>query len=109
MPKYMKRPIVVEAICYDGSVESMIDVGEFIKDHNGGSAAFHPAEIVFNVIKSHTNVSCVPPLWIIAESDGDGVYPCTDAVFKETYFQTPVTEDDLSEAGWKEDTDASTS
>ncbi|MCP1147935.1 MULTISPECIES: hypothetical protein [Bacillus] len=88
--KYRKKPVVVEAIQYDGSQDSYDKLREFC------------GEIVGNWLDSFTNISVIyiqtlegnlivsPNDYVIKGVKGE-FYPCKPDIFQQTYepiFQT---------------------
>lgn len=89
MPKFRKKPVVIEAIQWDGTEEGAIDVLSWAQ-------AFEPDRDVsmFTVVNSedtllgvHTlegDMHASPGDWIIRGVQGE-LYPCKPDIFDETY------------------------
>lgn len=78
MPKYRKRPVVVEAEqWFPGKEVNGVNKPE---DELPG----------YYVKTAHMQIVFLEPGdWVIAEPDGRGFYPCKDDIFRATYEPVP--------------------
>lgn len=92
-PRYRKRPVVVEAMQWDGSAESANAIMAWAPR---GMVAY--ADLIappfLSVLTPRGVVTAQPTDWVIIGSrGGDGiavdVYPCPAAVFAATYEAVP--------------------
>lgn len=89
MTKYRKKPIEVEAIQFDGSIESVQKVKQFTKDKfreiPEEDREDDPSKVaeVFDYIH-RTWIGVRTEDWIIRGVSGE-VYPCAPGVFEATY------------------------
>ena len=82
MPEFRKKPIVIEAIQWDGTLESYRDIQGMSKlesfcyyDRNAGAIEIDTLEGI---------MYAMPNDWIIKGVKGE-FYPCKDEIFRETY------------------------
>jgi hypothetical protein len=84
MPKFRKKPVVIEAIRWDGSEESTFDVMKFADSPN----VFHTMgpgdleEIEIETLEGRMTASIGD--WIIRGVKGE-LYPCKPDIFEATY------------------------
>lgn len=80
--RFRKRPVVVEAICWNGqnlgSVQAFASGALGIGTVEGGALPLW-------VVKSSATCRVEQGDWIIREPDGSGYYPCAADVFAATY------------------------
>jgi hypothetical protein len=69
MAQYHKKPVIVEAVQWNGGAHPLVET-----EH--GNAY---------VLGKQGYVMIYPNDWIIAEQDGSGHYPCNPEVFTATY------------------------
>lgn len=86
MPLYRKKPVVVEAMLWDGT--NMGEVNEWIAQHEdpdtvGDRNNRDPVKTHLWVAANQAWVPIDPPHWIIL--DASGFYPCLPDRFEETY------------------------
>lgn len=75
MPKFRKRPVVIEAIQYDGTNES--EIQQFVKE------AYVPGrDPKIRTLEGDMNISTYD--WIIQGVNGE-FYPCKNEIFVKTY------------------------
>lgn len=91
--KYTKRPLVVEAICFDGSEESAMKIidwanGENISWSRESDEESNPKyrDIVLTVINGDNFLTVKQSDWIVRGYFGE-FYPCQDKIFKATYLE----------------------
>jgi hypothetical protein len=80
--KFRKRPVVIEAIHYDGTDESLADVRVF-----AGAAAdtFHTvSDARLEIMTLEGTLLASPGDWIIRGVAGE-IYPCKPDIFAATY------------------------
>lgn len=86
--RYRKKPVVIEAYHWDGSVESATAVIDWILA-TGGTARFHDEQDRFIAIDTLEGVMRANPGdWIIRGVAGEH-YPCKPAIFEATYELAP--------------------
>ncbi len=84
--RYRKLPVEVLALRWTG------DNWDAVTDFAGKHVVFHGGDIDVWIEKSRTWRQAMPVGdWIIAELDGDSVYPCAAAAFEATH--EPVEEE----------------
>jgi len=84
MPKFRKRPVVIEAVLYDGTEEGYGRVCAFAP-----GVHFEPAgdgQIVVPTLEGDHRAS--PGDWIIRGVKGE-IYPCKPDIFELTYEPSP--------------------
>jgi len=89
MAKYRKKPVVIEAMRTDGTVETADRIREWsfgeLKDHwcncqhNGKRGA-----VAFNIQTREGTMHADPGDWIIRGVQGE-YYPCKPDIFEQTY------------------------
>lgn len=98
MPKFRKRPVVIEAERFDGSAAC----AEYLLRHFGGNvrpefghtAATHDQVTGRMAIDTPTGtVYATAGDWILRGVKGE-VYPCKDDVFRATYVRVAESEED---------------
>lgn len=76
--KYKKKPIVVEAVQFVLTTESLREVEDFVGGDIGGPAH----NLVVATLEGPLHIS--PNDWVIKGLRGE-FYPCRDDIFKATY------------------------
>ena len=76
MPKFQKRPVVIEAVQYHGP--NFDEIEEFV----GGDAEFRAGELIVATLEGPLRAS--PGDWIIKGIKGE-FYPCKPDIFTATY------------------------
>lgn len=93
--KYRKKPVVIEAMTWDGTASGATDVIDWMLSH-GGTGRFHegrpahgasmtraiPARILINTLEGMIAAS---PGDVVARGVQDEFYPCKPGIFAETY------------------------
>lgn len=84
MPReYIKKPVVVEAIEWDGSDQEATKIVKWIKDYGGICNWFeNPNQIVISTLEG--NMIANPNDFIIRGVVGE-FYPCKPSIFHKTY------------------------
>jgi hypothetical protein len=82
MPKYRKKPVVIEAIQFTGN---FVEIEGFV----GGDAEFRNGELVIATLEGTMHAS--PLDWIIKGIQGE-FYPCKPDIFAATYEPVRDTE-----------------
>lgn len=80
--KYRKKPVVVEAAHYDGSVQSFKDIAERFTEMKHSPFNFAEGTFVIETLEGCHIVS--PNDWIIKGLKGE-FYPCKADIFEATY------------------------
>jgi hypothetical protein len=75
MPKYRKKPVVIEAVQFTGNFD---EIETFV----GGDAEFRNGELVIATLEGPLRAS--PNDWIIRGVQGE-FYPCKPDIFEATY------------------------
>ena len=80
MKKYKSKPVIIEAIQYDGKNHM-----EILKIGGHGGPIFKVTEIQKLIIKTlEGDMDARPTDWIIKGTEGE-YYPCKDSVFQRKY------------------------
>jgi hypothetical protein len=83
MGKYRKKPVVIEAIQFDGSKESAKEIMAWMKNYDkDDSWVFNHATIQMPTLEGLMIAN--PKDWII-KGIKDEFYPCKPDIFEETY------------------------
>lgn len=83
MPKFKKKPIVVEAIQYDGTENSVVEILQLKETTNSSRSILVDAE--FLLIHTLEGVMRADKGdWIIKGVNGE-LYPCKPDIFEKTY------------------------
>ncbi|MGG1424384.1 hypothetical protein ABE321_16025 [Bacillus paralicheniformis] len=78
MPKYIKKPVVVEAIQYDGTVQDVVDFAGFKNtEMNEDITKLYIKTLEGDMLVSHGD-------YVIKGVDGE-FYPCKPRIFEKTY------------------------
>ena len=83
MPKYRKRPVVIEAVQFNGNFN---EIEEFV----GGDAEFRGKELIVATLEGPLQAS--PGDFIIKGIKGE-FYPCKPDIFYITYDLVEITND----------------
>jgi len=75
MPKFRKKPVVIEAVQFAGNPQ---EIEAFV----GGDAEFRDGELIVTTLEGPLHAS--PRDWIIRGVKGE-IYPIKDVIFRETY------------------------
>jgi hypothetical protein len=76
--KFRKKPVVIEALLYDGSDESIADVAEFV----GKTLNIRQRKLSIHTLEGTMEAN--PGDWIIKGVKGE-FYPCKPDIFEATY------------------------
>ena len=91
MPKFRKKPVVIEAIQWNG--KNFDEIMNFIKDFHGSKLNYENAEELAYSTKELTirtlegNMTASLNDWIIRGVNGE-FYPCKPDIFDKTYELT---------------------
>lgn len=78
MAKYRKKPVVIEAVKYDGMVQDIVDfVGLFNTEMDEGMIKLYIKTLEGDMLISHGD-------YVIKGVEGE-FYPCKPDIFKKTY------------------------
>lgn len=87
--KYRKKPVVIEAMQFDGYESTATDIIKALGDgksfamkHRGND--FHGNLIDFSIMTMEGEMSASPGDWIIKGVKGE-IYPCKPEIFAATY------------------------
>jgi hypothetical protein len=92
MGKYRKRPVVIDAVRFDGSESSMNDVvnelgdGGFAATGASGLVGWRDGKLIIKTLEGYHEAS--PGDWIIRGVKGE-FYPCKPDIFEMTYEAAP--------------------
>jgi hypothetical protein len=82
--KYRKKPVVIEAVCFDGSIQS----ADTIEEWSGGKTACHgvgsPITLALFIKTTEGEMRADPGDWVIKGVKGE-FYPCKPDIFAATY------------------------
>lgn len=81
MPKFRKKPVVIEAVCWDGSANSTIEIAEWMEVE---TIRERPAKNVLVIPTLEGEKEASPGDWIIKGIKGD-FYPCKPDNFEAIY------------------------
>ena len=84
MPHFRKKPIVVEAIRFDGTVEGVKAVDEFVGEKVTASTFGRPWKWYCYFETLEGTMCAGPGDWIIKGVQGE-FYPCKPDIFEATY------------------------
>jgi hypothetical protein len=87
--KYRKRPVVIEAMCWDGTAEGATPIIDWVLD-GGGTARFvdyedpdmNPAYLAIDTLEGTMRAD--PGDWVICGVAGE-FYPCKPDIFEQSY------------------------
>jgi len=83
MPKFRKKPVVIEAWQFDGSWESARPIIAWINDkHTSWRYFYHDGSMIIRTLEGDMVAS--PGDWIIRGVKGE-FYPCKPDIFAATY------------------------
>lgn len=74
--QYRKKPVVIEAVQYDGTVQDIVDLAGFEHTHMEG-ANLYIVTLEGNMLVSHGD-------YVIKGVQGE-FYPCKPSIFEQTY------------------------
>lgn len=87
--RYRKKPVVVEAMQWDGSIESATRIVQWAPR---GCVIYLPSENTMAIVTPRGTVGAEPTDWIICASrapDPLDLYPCPAATFAAIYEAVP--------------------
>ena len=90
MPKYRKKPVVIEAVHYTGLNRDEIEefVGKELKQELESETAYvagqGPPQFSLTIETLEGNHKAMPMDWIIKGVEGE-FYPCKPDIFEKTY------------------------
>jgi len=85
MARYRKRPVVIDAIRYDGPGPSLDDVFAWVRDLSvGEDAMYHTSARGFVIRTLEGDMRVEPGDWVIRGVKGE-YYPCKSDIFEATY------------------------
>lgn len=90
MPKFRKKPVVIEAVQWSGDILDAEKITEF---GNGDPIGFRSDKLVIYTLEGVMEAS--PGDWIIRGVRNE-LYPCKDEIFQATY--EPVGDDNATMA-----------
>lgn len=101
MPKFRKKPVVIEAVQWDG--KNFDEVMNFMKEFHGSKLNYENAEeaayktgmIFVRTMHDGQGVNVVVGDWIIPDGKPGTFYPCKPEVFERTY--EPIEDATISE------------
>lgn len=89
MPLFGKKPVVIEAMQWDGSLESLEEICRWANDGNADEpwityivVSGQIQDVLIDTLEGHMYVSIDD--WIIRGVQGE-VYPCKPDIFKASY------------------------
>jgi hypothetical protein len=85
---YRKRPVVIEAMQWDGTVERATEIIDWALSHDG-TIRFHDETDTLAVDTAEGTMSAQPGDWII-KGVKDEFYPCKPDIFEATYEPAEV-------------------
>lgn len=88
MAKYRKKPVVIEAVQFDGTLNHAHDLQQ--ADPRLGVRSSRTQGVIVYVITPEGVMECRSGDWLMTGIKGER-YPCKDDIFKETY--EPVEEE----------------
>lgn len=80
--KFRKKPVVIEAKMFDGSINSGIEITRWINDNGGDATAGSKFGVKIKTLEGDHTAS--PGDWIIQGVKGE-FYPCKPDIFEMTY------------------------
>lgn len=85
MPKFQKKPVVIDAVHYTGENEE-----EVLEFTDSGADLDANSQLIIHTLEGNLHVS--PGDWVIRGVQGE-YYPCKPDIFEATY--EPVGQDDI--------------
>lgn len=88
MPKFRKKPIVIEAVQFENSKKSFDAIWDWMGGHDGPNSGYsgpdedHPESFTIDTLEGRMKVA--PGDWVIKGVKGE-FYPCRDEIFRMTY------------------------
>jgi hypothetical protein len=88
MGYYRKKPVVIEAMQWDGTAEGATGIIDWALSYDG-TIRYHDEDDMLAVDTAEGTVSAQPGDWII-KGVQDEFYPCKSAIFDATYEPAPL-------------------
>ncbi len=82
MPHFRKKPIVIEAVQFDGTIEGHQQIEAFVGEELGSSVSSHARCVIIPTPEGDLCAS--PGDWVIRGIQGE-YYPCKPDIFAATY------------------------
>ena len=82
--RYRKKPVVIEAMQFDGTEDSFEDVAEWMASHGEDLAATLGKVVCLHIFTLEVEMLAVPGDYIIRGVQGE-FYPCKPDIFEATY------------------------
>ncbi len=83
MSKYRKKPVVIEAMQFDGNNQrALIDWADPVKD--GGESVYLDIDDDLTVMTPHGDTVAEPGDYIVKDVEGE-FYPCSASIFEATH------------------------
>ena len=82
--RYRKKPVVIEAMQFDGTEDSFEDVAEWMASHGESLGATLGEVACLHIFTLEGEMRADPGDWIIRGVQGE-FYPCKPDIFDETY------------------------
>ena len=82
MPKYRKKPVVIEAVRWDGTSDCMAEIHALAKDC--GRKVYRGWNDTLTIPTPEGDMYATTGAWIIRGVQGE-VYPCKPDIFEATY------------------------
>lgn len=86
MPKFVTKPIEIEAVWFNGS--NLDEIRSEFGDTEGIVANYYPDEsynLTLTTADGH-KIPCDPYMWVMKDSKPDTFYPCNDDHFQKKYL-----------------------
>jgi hypothetical protein len=88
MPRYRKKPVVIEAMYWTGEAVQFPEAHEFLREGDGQvwMAPTAPGSALYELLipSPHGELRVRPTDWLIRGIEGE-LYPCPASVFEATY------------------------
>ena len=109
MRRFRKKPVVIEAVQWDGSAAQATVIIDWVLSHEDGLATFHCPDECPETVEGHTiriatlegDMDARPGWWIIRGIKGE-FYPCEPEVFDGSY-EPDVDDDDTRRFGLRDE------
>lgn len=88
MPFFVKKPVVIEAMEWDGAVSQATAIIDWMLA-NGGTARHHDGPSALSIDTLEGTMTAVPGDWVIKGVKGE-FYPCKPDIFEATYEPVPA-------------------
>lgn len=81
--RYRKKPVVIEAMHWDGAVNTATLIIDWMLA-NGGTARYHDGPSALSIDTLEGTMTAVPGDYVIKGIKGE-FYPCKEEIFEATY------------------------